>query len=143
MHAQISQTGGPEPVIWDYHVVGLEQTPGGFTVWDPACTEGYPLCSARWTEANFPTPDPSVRFRVIEADAYLQNFKSDRRHMISGVTPPWPKISQDENNLDEYRSVAPGPPGAVMDLEQWRKFENQIDAEHSRSESARGEPGLL
>ncbi|MBC8064054.1 MAG: hypothetical protein H7Y17_04440, partial [Chlorobia bacterium] len=73
MWAQRTQNG-ITPVIWDYHVVMLEQSPEGFMVWDPDCTAGSSLSCQTWTRANFPLPDPEVRFRVVDAPTFLGDF---------------------------------------------------------------------
>lgn len=121
MWAQKTQNG-ITPVVWDYHVVMLEATPDGFQVWDPDCIVGTTLSSAEWTQANFPNPDPSIRFRVIDSTSFNRDFRSDRRHMKGSARPEWPAISTNDCNLDTYTSVLPGGPGQLFDLESWISF---------------------
>lgn len=121
MWAQRTQNG-ITPVIWDYHVVMLEQTPDGFQVWDPDCTAGTSLSSSDWTSANFPQPDPAVRFRVVDSVSFDRHFRSDRRHSKGSTQPAWPVISPGEYNVGDYTSVLPGGPGELMDLGAWDKF---------------------
>lgn len=121
MWAQRTQNG-ITPVIWDYHVVMLEQTSGGFQVWDPDCTAGTSLPSAEWTEANFPVPDTAVRFRVVDSVSFNRDFRSDRRHIKGSIQPDWPVISPGEYNVGSYTSVFPGGPGELLDLGAWDQF---------------------
>lgn len=120
MWAQRTQNG-ITPVIWDYHVVMLEQTAAGFQVWDPDCTAGTTLSAQVWTGTNFPFPDSKVRFRVVEADEFCRDFRSDRRHSKGSAPPDWPEISLGEHNLDGYTSMTRGGPGRLLDLDAWLK----------------------
>ena len=121
-HAQISQFEGPEPVIWDYHVVALEQSANGLMLWDPDCSEGSQLQATLWTQLNFPSFDANVRMRVIEGAEYVREFKSDRRLTVSEMVPPWAPISIGEENLSEFRSLDGRAPGQVLDLNGWAEF---------------------
>lgn len=118
MWAQRTQNG-ITPVIWDYHVVMLEQTPEGFQVWDPDCTAGSSLSASDWTMANFPQPDRDVRFRIVDAEMFRREFRSDRRHSRGSAQPDWPVISPGEHNLSNYTSVLTSEPGRLVDLEVW------------------------
>jgi hypothetical protein len=134
MHAQISHYKDDALVCWDYHVVLLEQSRDGFTIWDPNCTLGYPLSATEWTRANFPDWDCQVRFRLVESQTFLRDFRSDRRHMRNAAgeleaPPPWPEISPGESNLDSYTSTSPSPPGAVMALGEWLEKTTQARQE--------------
>lgn len=130
MHAQISRYHDEGTVIWDYHVVLLEESEDGFIVWDPNCREGYPLPCSHWTQANFPTWDSEVRFRLVDTGAFLREFRSDRRHMRNAdgeleAPPPWPEVSPGESNLDAYTSTSVSAPGVVMGFGEWLAMTRQ------------------
>ncbi|KAI9570418.1 N-terminal glutamine amidase-domain-containing protein [Boletus coccyginus] len=108
-----NQRGGPSrgtPVIWDYHVIlavrerlQLHSQPQGCSLIRVRSTWVYDLDTClpipcHWSEyvdQTFPlgTNTPfqyQSRFRVIPGDVYLDNFASDRSHMlrVSGSNPP-------------------------------------------------------
>jgi hypothetical protein len=115
LHQKAAAPG--QPVFWDYHVVllafsslsevperpddlraGQGSMPG---IWDLDTRLGLPLSAPTYLERTFPqrVPEPHRPFfRIIPADAYLDGFSSDRRHMRGSgglwlePPPPWPII---------------------------------------------------
>jgi len=125
------------PVIWDYHVVlALRERPQVHSQWQSCClTRGrdtwiYDLDTClpipcHWNEyvdQTFPlgTDTPlqyQSRFRVIPGDMYLDNFASDRSHMLRvsrsnlpeeprylHTPPPYPVICGPEAEKDGIRN---------------------------------------
>ena len=74
-----------EWVIWDYHVIFLVKEQG-WVVWDPDARVGLSTPLFQWLNHAFP---PSIElphehqpwFRVVEGEAFLNLFRSDRSHM--------------------------------------------------------------
>jgi protein N-terminal glutamine amidohydrolase len=119
MHAQRAAPPG-EPVMWDYHVVLLT----GRDVWDLDCRLGAPLPVQTWLDATFPVllPAPSApRFRVVDAELFVERFASDRSHMRDAAggwkqpPPPWPIIGDGSMNLNSFIDMERPFLGEVVD----------------------------
>lgn len=91
------------PVFWDYHVV-LATRFDGWQIWDLDARLGCPTTAAQWMRTTFPSPEavPAAfqpRFGIIQADAYVEHFGSDRSHMLDAdgtwqqPPPSWPQIT--------------------------------------------------
>uniref|UniRef100_A0A0K0D9Y9 Protein N-terminal glutamine amidohydrolase n=1 Tax=Angiostrongylus cantonensis TaxID=6313 RepID=A0A0K0D9Y9_ANGCA len=108
-------------VMWDYHVVLLQQIDQGVPlIWDLDTLLSFP-CSfdEYWNGTIRPTgwsiPEQYHRyFRVIPCTHYIAYFSSDRSHMKredgSWLSPPpvWPPICKDGlNNIQEFISMDP------------------------------------
>ncbi|HEY8427041.1 MAG TPA: hypothetical protein VIL20_01650 [Sandaracinaceae bacterium] len=115
------------PVVWDYHVVLAVRRPEGVEVEDLDCTRGFPLEAGDWLEATFGParalpPRYAPRFRVIDADAYVSLFSSDRAHMRApdggwlAPEPPWPAIVRGPSNLLRLADVTDPFVGELLDL---------------------------
>ncbi|KHN77843.1 Protein N-terminal glutamine amidohydrolase, partial [Toxocara canis] len=106
-------------VVWDYHVILIQQNATKYLVYDLDSTIDFP-CEIHiyWKETmrtDIPLNERYRRwFRVVNALEYLKHFSSDRRHMRNDrnefVAPPpcWPPIF-DENrghNLDQFISMS-------------------------------------
>ena len=113
-----------EPLLWDYHVVLLWHTSHQAYILDFDTT--LPFCTPleRYFEQSFLAeellyPEYVPWFRLIKAQAYLQHFKSDRRHMRTkngwyAPPPPWPPISENESNLHRFTTMTNREYGSVM-----------------------------
>ena len=126
----MSQKADPspsEPIIWDYHVVLLEESPEGWLVWDLDTTLNIPVPVFLYLTRTFPVlPEDlqefSPRFRVVEAEDYYRLLRTDRRHMRSGEgwfspPPPWPVIGEG-SNLEEFLNMDTPFVGRVLELEE-------------------------
>lgn len=130
-----------EPVLWDYHVVMLEEADGRKWVRDldtrlpsrcPAhvyLDETFPFCPEALPEGLTPFVP---RFRVVSANALAATFSSDRRHMRSRdgdfIHPPpaWepPTALEDDapTTLERYLDLTDPIAGEVMDLAALRTW---------------------
>ena len=121
-------------VMWDYHVIFLEETELGTRVYDLDTTLPFPvefetyLSEAICDESNF-KDEFKRKFRVISAANFLKLFASDRSHMLdqSGnyLKPPPDyepiKTVDSLNNIDDFISMETSNNyGTVMDLSQFR-----------------------
>ncbi|CAD7701527.1 unnamed protein product [Ostreobium quekettii] len=78
-------------VIWDYHVILIQEVAGSgdWLVWDLDTSLDFPVPFADYAGQAFKTMDWALGtqfdrfFRVIPAAAYLDNFASDRSHMVA------------------------------------------------------------
>ena len=120
---------GAGPVVWDYHVIlavgGLPaERRADVEVVDLDCVAGPRLALARWLAVSFP-PGARVpaglapRFRVVDADGFVDRFASDRRHMRvpSGwrvAPPPWPPIGSGGFNLFEFVDMSADGLGSIV-----------------------------
>ncbi|WBW71773.1 protein N-terminal glutamine amidohydrolase, alpha beta roll superfamily [Schizosaccharomyces osmophilus] len=124
-------------VIWDYHVVlltrSLQCPEEGWFLWDPdtrlpiPCPLEQYLEQALCRDLEHPPEQPLIygnlycemnrKYRVIEANTFVQHFSSDRSHM--------------KTNTGEWLSPPPSYPciGNQMNLSQYTNVnENQNDA---------------
>jgi hypothetical protein len=102
---------------------------GAFTAIDPDCTEPSPMPVDDWIAASFHPLVPAdahfaPEFRLVEADAYRREFRSDRSHMRVGTAwthppPPWPCIGEG-TNLAKFADTRADFIGEVVDLEGLR-----------------------
>lgn len=126
-----AQTIG-EPVIWDYHVILLEEVEGGpDRIWDLDTHVGAPVDFCTWWRATFPIlarvyPEFWPMFRVIPAQTYREELNSDRSHMLAedgtwrAQPPVWdaPFDPAKPNNLQALISMErEGGLGEVLDHE--------------------------
>jgi hypothetical protein len=91
-------TGGN--VVWDYHAFGLSRRER-WMVWDRDSSLAWPTLAGEYLRLSFvPQPQEQPLFRVVAADEYLRQFRSDRSHMLrpDGTwiqpPPPWPAPDQ-------------------------------------------------
>lgn len=73
-------------VLWDYHVIVLQQTEQGCSVWDLDTTLPVPCPLLAYANIALKAQLPlnanfSRWYRVVTANDYLQHFASDRSHM--------------------------------------------------------------
>ena len=92
------------PVWWDYHVI-LFVSDGGWRVYDLDTALPFPADASTYLRQTFRFQErmPEVirpRFLLLEGDAYVRSFSSDRSHMRDGdgawyaPPPDWPPIVQ-------------------------------------------------
>jgi hypothetical protein len=123
-----------EPVLWDYHVILLNDRAGqGWEVWDLDTLLGLPVPLHEYLTSTFlpngalvPTFEPM--FKLIDAQVYRNSFHSDRSHMRKPdgtwlVRPPdWTPISAKPGNpvisLQELADMNNTAHGQVLDLFQ-------------------------
>jgi hypothetical protein len=88
-------------VMWDYHVVLLSEMNDELYVFDFDTRLGFPCPVEDYFLKSIPAPEilggrylPGIR--MIPASSYLENFCSDRSHMIGHLAPEffpgWPMI---------------------------------------------------
>ncbi len=120
------------PVFWDYHVIYLSREPR-HRVWDPdsRLENGAPF--VQYLKASFrralPAPFQPL-FRMVQAETFLKEFSSDRRHMLlpDGAwlhpPPPWPPIqNQAVHNLDMWIDMNNNFHGEILNLDAiWKIF---------------------
>ncbi|HIO91508.1 MAG TPA: hypothetical protein EYG68_01530 [Leucothrix mucor] len=113
-------------VVWDYHVIYYSPTEGIFDL-DTLCD--FPCEPQQYLQASFldflPYLDEEYApyFRVVSAQDYLNNFSSDRTHMLdesgeySATPPPWNLIGK-EHNLAAYSDFYDKEFGNILSLNQ-------------------------
>jgi hypothetical protein len=122
------------PILWDYHVVLLVDAP--WEVWDLDTLLGLPVPAADYLRGSFRPilPQHRPRFRVVDAELFVETFASDRSHMRSPggrykqQPPPWPPIGTlgATSNLMRFVDVTSPFLGEVIDLREL--FERIADA---------------
>jgi protein N-terminal glutamine amidohydrolase len=118
-----------EPMVWDYHVVWLEEGASGVTVWDFDSTLGLVTPAQVYLAKTFrPVREAfAPMFRVVAKADFVREFASDRSHMkradgsYQAAPPPWPCIGESEkaSTLAEFlrMDVSADAPGHVLSLE--------------------------
>lgn len=119
-----------EPIVWDYHVVTLYRH-GSDEPWlieDPSSDLPLPCPAEMWLQCSFAwsahlPAEFHPRFRWIDGQDYLDEFRSNRRHMLddrgqfSRPPPPWPPIGRAGGSMiDVYSSDATDCAGRLMNL---------------------------
>ena len=109
--------------LWDYHVIAIEQ--GKETlVYDMDSLLPFPVDFKLYVESTFRPSRPVLKigwkkipgrmYRVVPAGAYLNEFASDRSHMMDpkdgswlAVPPPYPPIKTEgcSNNIQQFISM--------------------------------------
>ena len=85
-----------QPVVWDYHVILLEQRYTKVLCHDFDSRLAYALPAVNYLAESFPRGDKvkphyQPRFKLIDKDRYLRGFASSRQHMRRGhqwLSPP-------------------------------------------------------
>jgi hypothetical protein len=102
-HCQKSDSG-ESTVWWDYHVILHASNQAEDWIYDFDSTLGCPIEFKEYFRKTFPFFDgqdlkTQAHFKTIEADVFVRDFSSDRRHMkdMEGnwlfEPPSWPCIS--------------------------------------------------
>lgn len=112
-----------EPVVWDYHVILAIVGRG---IYDLDSTLPFPCPIREYLDAAFRPVAARFRpkFRLIDADEYVEGFSSDRAHMrradgsFQSPPPSWPAPAGSAFVLAEVLDLSRRTPGAVLDLTQ-------------------------
>lgn len=126
-----------QPVVWDYHVVLVARPhpEARWRVWDLDTLLPFPCDLDDWLRASFAPPGAipdryAPRFRVLDAQRYLDTFASDRSHMRRDdgawtvAPPPWPCIQTAAASMNLMRFVDTQDPtfvGHIDDLPGLRR----------------------
>jgi len=120
------------PVIWDYHVI--LHYPG--KIYDFDSTLAFPCDVTEYIEKTF-HPEVALKaefqrmYRLVPAEMFLENFASDRSHMLSdgewrAPIPSWPAIQNQAclDNLQRYIDMTGNDPkfGCVLQEDQFFEF---------------------
>jgi hypothetical protein len=133
LHQRAARAPG-EYAVWDYHVFLLARDEGDWSVWDLDTTLDMPTLASAYLERTFEglsrdaTSRFAPRFRVIDAQAFVARFCSDRSHMRTRggrylhEPPPWPTIVRDDEapNLMRFADVSADFIGQLMNLDELR-----------------------
>lgn len=126
--ALLHQRASPRPdglVVWDYHVLLFSQEGEAWLAWDLDTTLGFPVSAREYLARTFPpAPDPTwqPRFRIVDRDAYVREFGSDRSHMRGPddewlqPPPPWPAIGRGRS-LPRLLDLADASAGQWLDID--------------------------
>ena len=115
-----------DPIVWDYHVVLCCEG----MIYDRDSRLPFPVSVEEWIAGTFPVPLPPMfapKFRVIDADRFLEVFASDRSHMRTKEgwqrpPPPWPPIGEGMNLMrfvdmnEEFEGTLVGLEGLPLAL---------------------------
>ncbi|GAA6062470.1 hypothetical protein JCM10212_000005 [Sporobolomyces blumeae] len=112
-------------VVWDYHVVAIaamrdaDGAEGGIVI-DPDSKLGDVVSARDYVQATFRPdlfrqgmlePDLESRVRLVPARSFLDNFASDRSHMLASAEPPTVSTaSRNASTPSSPRYMAPIPP---------------------------------
>jgi len=116
-------------VVWDYHVILVLRRPTGdedSLVYDLDTILDVPCGARHYLEKTFPyycdttdlvteqVLDPVYQsvFRIVPASEFIDNFASDRSHMIASDSSS--HLIQDEQVAEEVRYLAPPPSYAPL-----------------------------
>jgi protein N-terminal glutamine amidohydrolase len=116
--AMFKQVAG-DPIVWDYHVVLWCEG----QIYDRDSRLAFPVSLDEWIAATFPVPLPQMfrpKFRVVDADRFVEVFASDRSHMRTKngwqkPPPSWPPIGEG-TNLMRFVDMEQEFEGKVSDL---------------------------
>ncbi len=126
-----SQIGAGSLVSSGSQVSSGLQVRAGWLVYDLDTLLAVPIPIDQYIESTFGDPslvpeEFSPRFRVIDADEFVNVFSSDRSHMLTAdgrwqvEPPPWPAIVRNgKSNLMELIDMRNQSIGTVMDLSQF------------------------
>lgn len=111
-----------QPLIWDYHVILLRSTPAASLIYDFDSQLDFPCTASHYLQFSFPELRPEAAsynplFRIIPASDYLQNFSSDRSHMLSVLEP---------DAFPDYPAIMPESTSKSVTLQQYWNFNQPI-----------------
>ena len=119
------------PVIWDYHVVLLTQSPS-WQFWDFDTRLGFPVSPQSYLNYSFKgkiLKELMPRFKLVEISFFRNNFSSDRSHMLGlqgewvREPPLWPPIANGKpSNLLQFSDMDNPYGGEVYSLEALQLF---------------------
>lgn len=124
MLCQRAARSAQEALFWDYHVVLLWQKAKLNYLLDFDTCLAFCSPLADYMQQSFLAetrldPEYVPLFRILSAQDYVQHFKSDRSHMQTphgwlAPPPPWPPISKNESNLQQFTHMNDHRYGKVM-----------------------------
>ena len=133
------KAGAGNLVVWDYHVVLFALTRGGWQCWDLDHDRGSPRELADWMRDTFLIDAPleayraltgkdieKPRFRVIDAEEFVEHFSSDRSHMMDHKRrptrpfPAWDPIRPTESTLMRFVDTRAAWVGEVYSFDDVR-----------------------
>ncbi|KAI8053159.1 N-terminal glutamine amidase-domain-containing protein [Gilbertella persicaria] len=127
-------------VIWDYHVILYFEKEGSESlVYDFDTLLPFPAPADMYAMHTFKPNSVFNKkyqhaFRLIPAEVYLQQFQSDRSHMLKNgeyiaKPPSYPAITRGMHNLDSFISMNPSSGhGTVLSNDQFfSKLFNTLD----------------
>jgi protein N-terminal glutamine amidohydrolase len=138
-YAQKSANGNL-PVWWDYHVVLLASKNGESFIYDFDSTLPFPSPITHYLNHTFPNADIWLSkdlpvFKAIEAEFYIENFYSDRSHMMDPLgnwifTPPiWPTITEGGNlKLHDLMDFTEMCQEQLIPLEEMQMISNDLQS---------------
>ncbi len=116
------------PILWDYHVILLlAGQPAHILDFDtilPFCTELGTYLPQSFLPEKSVAPEYRPYFRLIPAQAYLREFRSDRSHMRTedggwnSPPPDWPPIGNGGSNLARFIDMQDHSIGEVLSYNQ-------------------------
>lgn len=126
------------PVIWDYHVIALHRSKNlkSSYVYDLDTLLNFPEIFENYYQKALPVltnikKEFQRMYRVIPANYYLENFASDRSHMVNFKTgeynSPPPNYSCIEcktsrNNINEFINMDKNEHGTIMSEKEFQNF---------------------
>lgn len=127
MFGQRAASAPDAPVFWDYHVVLSVQEAGRYDIWDLDCVSGAPVEAREWLGLTFAPgqglpAEVKPLFRLIPAAVFVENFSSDRAHMLDEngkpvvPFPSWPAIASRASNLFHFVDMQTSFLGEVFAL---------------------------
>lgn len=126
-----------EPVVWDYHVIAIHKSSMESFVYDMDTILEFPTSFKKYYEKALPILKNISKkyhrfYRVVAAKYYLENFASDRSHMIDKQTGKYQaeppkydciKCENSNNNLHEFTTMNESVRhGILMNESQFEKF---------------------
>lgn len=132
MWSQRAAARPQEPIVWDYHVVGLTQRDAHerALIWDLDHVGALPSELGQWLMMSFPyrrrlPPMYEPMFRLIPSADYHKSLSTDRSHMKDErgrwrkPPPPWaaPWCAQASMNLERFLDLEDDFVGEVMTLD--------------------------
>jgi hypothetical protein len=140
------RAGRGKPIVWDYHVILLVESP--LEVWDADTALGFPTHLFDYLEGSF---HPYVEspfapsFRVVRAEQFVDVFASDRSHMqradgsFRKPPPSWPMIGKPgtASNLTHFIDMEHKFVGDVLSLPDLREKFLASDGRMTKSRTAR------
>lgn len=124
-----------QPILWDYHVIVVAQTPTGSSyIWDLDTVFGFPLPAQEYLQRTFYgyegwPEEYRPMFRVVPVGLFVEHFGSDRSHMLDEngeyrqPPPPWPLIQnkQQSHTLASFISMQEQGVGDVLNVEEMKR----------------------
>lgn len=129
MLRQINEQQAELPVLWDYHVILLiRENKGDCYILDfntslPFCTPLKVYFEQSFMAEALLKPTEVPLFRILTAQQYIAELRSDRSHMKAEnnwLSPPpaWNPISKRETNLKQFTDMTDQAYGEIMTAQE-------------------------